>query len=262
MSTHIDDLMSGLGIGSEGSTTDELDNDTVIETEETQDGLNNSDSEPTNDDGKEVEADDKETGIAPDTKELEVMREEMELYKKRIADKDKYINELREQSKQVEETKKVDTQEDSEVEDEDFWSNPEKTVQELREQLAQQKESARIQQMQMQEIHYANTVDDYWSTVNGEQLKEAVSTDSEFAERFNSSNEPYKVAYEYLKEQSKVKATKADAYREQIRQEILKEMNVKEKKEVPPSVNIGSKSGGTVSKADDDGFAAIFGSQY
>ena len=176
--------------------------------------------------------------------------------------KDKYINELREQSKATEDTKTDDTQDTSEDEDEDFWSNPEKIVQDLREELKQGKEAARMQNLQMQEIHYANTVDDYWATVNGEQLKEAVSIDTDFADKFNKSNEPYKVAYEYLKEQSSAKATKADAYKEQIRQEILKEMNVKEKKDVPPNLNVGSKSGNSSSKADDDGFAAVFGTQF
>jgi len=263
--SHVDDLMNNLGIGSTEDATNDVSDDNASDgnTDENQDGLNNSDNEPTNNDGEEVKADNNETGDKLDTEKLKVMEEEMEVYRKRITDKDKYINELREESKKTEETKTVDTQDNSEVEDdEDFWSNPEKTVQDLRNELAQQKETARVQNLQMQEVHYANTVDDYWATVNGELLKEAVSVDTEFADKFNKSNEPYKVAYEYLKEQSKVKATKADAYKEQVRQEILKEMNVKEKKEIPPNVNIGSKPSDTGSKADSDGFASIFGSQH
>ena len=181
----------------------------------------------------------------------EELKKQIDGLEKRISDKDEYINLLREQSKAQE-------AETSTVEDDtstDFWDDPEKIVQDM-------KETMRIQQMQIQETVYANTVEDYWKTVNPEALKSAVATDTEFANTFNSSNEPFKVAYEYLSKQTQAKKAETETLRESIKAELLKEMGMdKPKKEAIP--NMGSMGGNTDTKksnAPDDGFAAVFNS--
>ena len=175
---------------------------------------------------------------------------------KRIADKDKYIEELRQASKQKEEESSKQQEVNTPEEEEDFWDNPEKTIKEL-------KNTLKIQQLQIQETHYANTVENYWKTVNPEALREAVATDTDFAQEFNKSREPYKTAYEYLNEKAKKTVEKDMSLREQIRQEVLKELGVKsEKKEVPPVVTGGGKSTSSKPADSEDGFAAVFGADY
>lgn len=231
-----------LGVGSDDSTNDELLDNT--DTDETQDGLNDSDDDATLPDAEEVKTDDK--------KSEEV--DKIALLEKRIADKDKYINELREQSKQAELKKQNDTHEED-VDEEDFWTDPDKTIKEL-------KQTMKIQQMQIQETVYANTVEDYWKTVNPTVLQEAVALDKEFAQEFNKSNQPYRTAYEYLKQRAEKKTTSEKSLRDEIRAELMKELNVKTKKEVPPNLN---NSGGKTSRGNDaatDGFSSVFGSEY
>jgi len=181
------------------------------------------------------------------------LQKQIEGLEKRLADKDDYINELRELSK----AKEADGQKDGveEVDDEDeFWENPVERYKELQNQL-------KIQQMQIQETIYANTVDGYWETVNQDALKEAVATDTEFAEKFNKSSEPYKTAYEYLTAKKQAKVQSEQSLREQIKQELLKEMNIKSAKETVPSTTsmTSSKSGGSKRDASEDGFASVFG---
>lgn len=179
------------------------------------------------------------------------LKKQIEGLEKRISDKDEYINLLREKSK-AEETFESETEEvDTSV---DFWDDPEATVKELR-------ETMRIQQMQIQETVYANSVNDYWKTVNPEALKSAVATDTEFADTFNRSNEPYKVAYEYLSKKTEAAKASETSLREQIKAELLKEMGMdKPKKEgVPNMGNMGGTSGGKRTESPDDGFSSVFG---
>ena len=186
----------------------------------------------------------------PDNISVE-LKKQIEGLEKRISDKDEYINLLREQSKSKEaesSTEEVDTQ------DTDFWDDPEAIVKNMQ-------ETIRIQQMQIQETVYANTVENYWKTVNPEALKTAVATDPEFQKDFNSSSEPYRTAYEYLSNKSKAKQSEEQTLREQIKAELLKELGVKEKTKGDSMPNMGSLGGsnGSKSEAPDDGFAAVFG---
>lgn len=195
-----------------------------------------------------------ERNTEPNSELLKSLQKQIEGMEKRIADKDAYINELREASKQKEAEKeqRVDTKED----DDDFWDNPEEKFKSLKEQL-------KIQQLQIQETVYANTVENYWKTVNPDALKEAVATDADFAKEFNASSEPYKTAYEYLTEKAKSKETEKLSLREQIKKELLEEMGLnKSKKEAPPSINNGGKSSSTKPNVSDDGFASVYGSEY
>lgn len=194
-----------------------------------------------------------ETPEATEPSELDSLREQIAGMEKRIKDKDDFINELREQAKAKEEANKqeVDTPDD----EDDFWENPEEKYKQLMQKIE-------LQQLQIQEGYYAQTVEGYFDTVNPDALKEAVSVDAEFAKEFNSSKEPYKVAYEYLSKRKEAKLTEQQKLREEIKQELLKEMNVKEKKEVPPNIN-SSGSSNSSSETDDglSGFASYFGGQ-
>lgn len=234
-----------LGIGEDLDT-----NDTEVEsnetTEESQEDLS-LDSEEKPSENTEVDTE--------QPSELDSLKKQIEGMEKRIADKDDFIKELRDESKKKEADKQeVDTKDSTE--EEDFWSNPDKTINDL-------KETVRVQQMQIQETIYANTVDDYWKTVNPQVLQEAVVADAEFADKFNGSTEPYKTAYEYLKGKAEGKANADKSLRETIKQELLAEMGVsKDKKEVPPNINGGSKSSSNKSTASEDGFASVFGSKY
>lgn len=184
--------------------------------------------------------------------EMDSLREQVQKMEKRIADKDKFIEELRETSKQKEESQQVDTQVE---EEEDFWDNPEATIKKLQ-------DTINIQQLQIQETIYANTVDGYWKTVNPDALKQAVATDTDFSSKFNSSKEPYKVAYEYLSGKAE-ESTKAESnLREKIKAELLAEMGVSKKKEVPPTVSVGSNPrNNTTKNLPADGFSSVFGSE-
>lgn len=185
--------------------------------------------------------------------ELASLKEQIAGMEKRIADKDDFINELREQVKAKEEAKVEENT--PEEEEDDFWDNPEEKYKNLQKQL-------KVQQLQIQEGYYAQTVDGYFKTVNPDALKEAVSTDSEFAKEFNSSSEPYRVAYEYLSKKTEAKTTEQAKLREEIKQELLKEMNVKGKKEIPPNINnSGSSNSSTESDDGMTGFASFFGSK-
>ena len=180
------------------------------------------------------------------------LKKQIEGLEKRISDKDEYINLLREKSKSEEnfdgKTEEVDTP------DIDFWDDPEATIKEL-------KETIRLQQMQTHEVAYASTVPDYWKTVNPEDLKKAVATDTDFANTFNGSSEPYRVAYEYLSKQTEAQKASEQSLREQIKAELLKEMGMdKPKKEgVPNMGNMGGTSGGKRTESPDDGFSSVFG---
>lgn len=236
-----------------GASEDQAVSDTEAE-------ANNTEIEESNEDFVQDSEESTSENIDSDTEtvdegELVALKKQIAGMEKRIADKDDYINELREASKQKEvQEQSVDT---NEVED-DFWDNPEEKYRSLQEQI-------RIQNLQIQETVYANTVDNYWKTVNPDALREAVATDTEFANKFNSSGEPYKLAYEYLTNKA---STKQKAHQSEIDAAVeakLKELGVKqkEKREVPPSINTGGKSSSSTGKeAPDDGFAAVFGSRY
>lgn len=224
-----------LGIGSDEPTNDdgELNNDT-------QDGLNDSDdSTPTDDESNKSDTD------------TERLMKQITALEKRISDKDAYINELRKESQ-----KKGDAKASDGEEDEDFWSNPEAHYKQL-------KEQQKIQQMQIAEAVYANTVDNYWKTVNANTLREAIAGDDNFADEFNRSREPYRIAYEYLTQKSQKKDSEMKSLKEQIRAELMKEMGIKKGSvEAPPSIAKMSSSSGQNRQLNEDGFASVFGSDY
>lgn len=117
--------------------------------------------------------------------------------------------------------------------------------------------------MQIAEAVYANTVDNYWKTVNANTLREAIAGDDNFADEFNRSREPYRIAYEYLTQKSQKKDSEMKSLKEQIRAELMKEMGIKKGSvEAPPSIAKMSSSSGQNRQLNEDGFASVFGSDY
>jgi len=201
-----------------------------------------------------------ENTVSPELLDLKKQIEGME---KRIADKDAYIDELREMSKLREESKQKDTLDntdtDNEVVEEDFWDDPIAYVNKMKAEFDQK---THVQQMQINETIYANTVEDYWGTVNQDNLLKAIKSDDSFAEKFNSSKEPYKLAYEYLTEKKTAKAQSESELREQIRKEVMAEIgktSTGKKQTVPSTTNMGGNSGDGKRNDAEDGFMAVFG---
>jgi len=229
-----------LGMGEPTSENTESPEQEIVPdvTEETQDV--SLDSEPQGLD-VDVQEDTVPTG-------LDELKTQIEGLEKRVKDKDEYIDRLREESKQQE----VEvTQEESVSEDDEFWEDPVEKYKELKREM-------HLQKLQTNEIVYASSVDKYWDTVNPDALRKAVATDTDFANTFNKSNEPYKVAYQYLSSKNVEKTASDKSLRETIRKELMAEMGVnKPKKEtVPSTVNIGSSNG--KKQAISDGFASVF----
>ena len=204
----------------------------------------------------------------PNDGELGALKKQIEGMEKRIADKDDFINELREASKQKEvEKQQVDKEDEPEV---DYWDDPEGAMNKVNEKLSQQDATIQQQQLFIQEVIYANTKEDYWKVVDPDgdgsyrAVKELAAADSEFAKQMNDSGgRGWNVAYDYLttKTEAQSKSTE-DAINAAVELR-LKEMGVqsKEQKEVVPSINTGGKStsSSAASEAPNDGFAEVFG---
>ena len=232
------DYIDELGIGSEEPTIEDG----------SQDNSNESDKDLSLDSGEEPE---EQTEGDTEASKFEVLQEQIKGMEKRMADKDTYIQELKEMSKTKEPEVEVDEEES------DFWDDPESKYKQMQEQM-------NIQGLRLQEAVYANTVDGYFKTVNPESLKEAVSTDAEFAEKFNNSKEPYKVAYEHLSQVAEARKVEKDtsdkAYRDKIRAEVLEELKQKpSSKDTVPNINSSGSSNQSGNSGSDDGFASIFG---
>lgn len=240
--SHIDNMIEELGIGVQPEENTETPNETQIESENTTDFVQ---EQQVSNDTEEVSQEETEP------KEINELRKQIEVLEKRVTDKDDYINKLREESKAKEESKSDDSVEDTE---DDFWDDPVGKFQALEKKF-------QLQQMQIQETVYANTVDDYWKTVTPDNIKEAAALDSEFAEKFQSSTEPYKVAYEHLTNRNQAKAKESESLREQIRREVMEELkqNSSRKETVPSTTKLGGKPDGLNKDIPDDGFASVFG---
>ena len=244
-------LMSDLGIGSEESTPTMEDNSN----NSNESIANDSDTSTLNKDDSADKANAEIPEGNTETLEDKINKIQAELEKanKRISDKDRYINELK-QGKQEEKEKEV-----LEVEQEEttFWDDPEGNFKKIAEQL-------RIANLRIDEQAYASDKPDYWKVVNGESIQEAFKDDTSFMNDFQRSNKPYELAYEYLKSRTETKVQTETRTREQmkeeLRKELLKEMGVKNDKEVPPSINNIGSNNSTRKNVIEDGFAAVFGS--
>lgn len=227
---------------------------------------NESDTEASSENNTDVESEEdlslepkQETTGTEQLALMESLKKQIEGMEKRINDKDKYIEELRNQSKQKEEV-----EQEVDDEDADFWSNPEGMVNKLKQQKVEQEKQIKMQALQIAEIHYANTVENYWKTVNQDALKEAVATDAEFAKDFGKSSEPYKFAYEYLTNKTKSNADKQSKLEAEYEAKFMAKYGIKKgsNTEVPPSINNVGSSRGSKGSDIEDGFTAVFGSQF
>jgi hypothetical protein len=133
------DFIEELGIGQEPNATD-----TEPKQEENIDQENDSTNESFVQDS-ETDSDTNENtseDTDPKASEMEELRKMVEGMEKRIADKDEYIEKLRQES-QAKETNN-EAPEDVVDDEEDFWDNPVEKFNEL-------KQTIQIQQMQIQE---------------------------------------------------------------------------------------------------------------
>ena len=169
----------------------------------------------------------------------------------RMSEKDRYINELRNQN-----SKKKDEPAEETKEDEGFWDDPEAVV---------SKTQQTVQQLQFElaETKFATKNPDYYDIVNVDAVNLAMAQDKDFADRFSETSDKIGTAYTYLKEKSLKQAEEsqlsAKELKEQMRAEILAELKVKPKKEVPASVSGIGHSHSSKSDVPDDGFSAMFG---
>lgn len=239
-------LMNDLGIGTDESTQSM--NDTSNE-----ENLSVNSDTPTNDGEKSETSDtgnteNSNTEVKDDYKaKLDELVLELEKAQKRISDKDKYINELRNSNK---------NESSKEENNDDFWSNPEGTVDTLKKELTNIRN-------ELAETRYANTKQDYWDYVNSNDVQEALTTDAEFSSKLQEASNPYEFAYNYFKaKKESIKATESasiEALKAKLREELLEEMKAGPKKETVPSIkNIGN-SNSRFNDNIDDGFSAVFG---
>ena len=241
-------LMSDLGIGSDESTPTEEESNNTNDNESI---ANDSDTSTLTDDN--ADKSNTET-VEADTETLEEkitkIQADLEKANKRISDKDRYINELK-QGKQEDKKDNV-----LEAEESTFWDDPEGNFKKMNEQL-------RIANLRIDEQAYASDKSDYWKVVNGESIQEAFKEDGTFMEEFQRSNKPYELAYEYLKSKTETKVQTETRTREQmkeeLRKELLKEMGVKDNREAPPSINSLGSNSSSKKPIVEDGFAAVFG---
>lgn len=230
------------------------------DTDTIQEDLNLSDSteEPTNDGEADITVEtETEKSDTEDSSEILSKLKELENFKevteKRLTDKDKYINELREQ---LNGTKKEEVEES---EGEDFWDNPEGYIKKIMDTNSNLEEQLRISNLRIDEQAYARDKPEYYDIVNQKVLTEEFAKDSDFAERFMSSDKPYEVAYQHMTKAKETKKSSENALREQIKKELLKEMGVKEQKKAPVNINSMGSSSGSTNQAPVDGFASVFG---
>lgn len=197
----------------------------------------------------ETEEEPQEDGTEAKLAELQAQLEKAE---QRMRDKDKYINEL--QRNKADEARD-DFEESHDDVDVDFWDDPE-TAYKLQNQKLEQL------QFQLAEQTYARKHPDYYDVVKLDEVNAAMAKDADFANEFNSSANKFETAYTYLKKQADV-ATKSQAdLREQIKAELMAEMNIKPKKEVPKSISTVGNGSPAKQEVPDDGFSNVFGLGY
>lgn len=206
------------------------------------------------------EESDKDLSLEPEEKPSETEVEE----NTELSDVSKIQEQMLEQSKQMEIMQKrlndsqdyIKTLKEPVVEDEDFWDNPEGKFKNLQEEIKSLRQEilqkAEIDNATTVEEAYAKTVDGYYDTVNLAKVEAAAKLSPEFANSMKETSNPYKTAYDYLKGQD----TKL---RDEIKAELLKEMNIKSTKEVPPNIGSNGSSNSSSNKAPADGFAQLFG---
>lgn len=257
-------LLEDLGIG-EDNPTQEIDG-------ESNEDLNLSDSTDgstlTDEQTSETEANtdtaNADTSSQSDMEaKLAELIKKQETYEKRLSDKDKYINELKNGSNDND----AGEEDDSSEEAVGFWDDPESYMAKMQDKITQANEATRIANLRLDESYYARDKQDYFDLVNQDNIVKAFEKDSTFRDEFESSDKPYEVAYKYLKQnQDKIKTEETslrEKIREEERQKVIEEMKKGKNKNVIPSMsNMGSSSGSSKKDTPEDGFASVFGTGY
>lgn len=257
-------LLEDLGIG-EDNPTQEIDG-------ESNEDLNLSDStdSSTSTDEQVSETDENTETAKADTSvqsEMEAKLEELikkqETYEKRLSDKDKYINELKNGKKEDE----AGSDEESEKETVEFWDDPEGYMMKMQSKIEEANEATRIANLRLDESIYARDKQDYFDLVNQDNIVKAFEKDSTFRDEFQSSDKPYEIAYKYLKQNQEKITSEETSLREKIREEerqkVIEEMKKGKNKDIIPSMSsIGSSSGSSKKDTPEDGFASVFGTGY
>jgi hypothetical protein len=197
----------------------------------------------------EVQVDETETKIAE-------LTEKLAKAEGRMSEKDRYINELRNQNNKAD--KKEETESKTEAED-GFWDDPEKNFGDV-------KQTVEALQFELAETRYASQNPDYYDFVNLDAVQKAAAEDKDFANDFDTASNKFDVAYTYLKNKSEEIAKSETLSREELKaqltEEIKAELNVKPKKKAPQSVSGVGHAGTTGNEAPSDGFASVFGESY
>lgn len=182
---------------------------------------------------------------------ITALQAELDKAEGRMSEKDRYINELRNQTSKPDES--FNEEDSSEVTD--FWDDPEALY---------KAQDAKLEQLQFQlaEQSYARGKTDYFDVVNSADVSAAMAKDSNFANEFNSSDNKFETAYTYLKKQTESVVSSQAELREQIKAEVMAELNVKPSKKAPKSVSSIGNGHANTSEAPSDGFSDVFGSSY
>ena len=246
-------LMEDLGIGSDDSTP-------VMDDDSKNPEQIDSDTPTLDEDGKvPEEAEETDTAKAdtePSEDEITALKAELEKANKRISDKDKYINELR-QAKPEKAEKMVG--DDAVASEDDFWEDPEANYKALLNQL-------QMANLRIDENAYAMKNADYFDVVNAESIQDAFQTNPEFMEEFNNSPRPYETAYTFLKANLETKQLNDKQQKEQleseIRDKVLSELGIDKdtpKKQIPPNMRSLGSASTNKKGASEDGFTSVFG---
>lgn len=186
-------------------------------------------------------------------KELLEIKKQLEVNNKRLSDKDRFIEELKGELRDLREGKsqeKVESNGDSES---SFWDDPEGTIKRLSEEL-------RVANIRIDESTFASNKPDYWDIVTADNLKEAFTKDAEFLDEFTSSKRPYEVAYNYLVSKQTESKSSFDKLVEERVNAKLKEMGISEKakKETIPNIGNSGSSSSSNTKLEDNDYMSVF----
>lgn len=251
----VTNLMEGLGIGMEEATNDANSNENF---DQDSDGSTQMD-DTTSETSGETETPSGDTVTADD--EMSKLQAELETMRKRMSDKDKYINELKNSQGKPEqgETESV-SQSETELDD-DFWSDPEAKYKALLNELKSVRQEISSTNFKVDESVYAATKQDYYKIVNEEAISAAAKEDPNFVTELQSQGNKFEFAYNYLKNRVDSKTAEKNALEAEIRAKVMKEFGVEEEKRKTPPVinNLGGSGNAGKSEMAEDGFAAVFG---
>lgn len=266
----VTDLMADLGISGDATTNDAdpTNNENDLSDSDTS-TLENKD-EAKSDTSVDTDTPDGDT----DTKDgdddlsakLEAYELEIETMKKRISDKDKFINQLQ-QGKQEDPQDGNDASDNIDIEnlsdDDSFWDDPEGKFKAMMEEMNKVRQEAATANFRVDENIFARTIPDYYDVVTPEAIADYQAENPNFVTELQSQENKFQFAYTTLKGRVDSKTAEINKIKEEAKLEAYKEMGIdpnKPKKKVPPSINnIGSANNDAKTEVSADGFASVFG---